>query len=356
MKKVKRVSFKANPTSEILEKFKPLYLLSTKNQEQSDQVCIFISRCEKNCYIQEKGNWNQLIIEDLLLTPIGKTYCFPIKNIYRYLDIPYQSPPYLTLTKNTKHKIFLKNLELSEEILQELALPNLEQLDRSMLPKTKLEAGEILRLETQMNEINAKLNELNDFLLICKEAKEAMKKLESDEKDPFTLEDIKDQIKLISRQIYSFRHLKSKKEVKRETILTNSTLSQSELYEQLLTLRTKEKEANRDIENLESAINALKNMAEMFIKNPKNFNFFGEDLLIEIDIKRKIQLISNKNSEVKAKLEKIKANIKILKEPKLSQDVSLVEMSQVKHVLFNLKAENKGSTKAQGTEFKSFTL
>lgn len=333
MKKAKRVTFHI-PANNELAPFKPLYLLSTANFDPAKRIWVFISSCEKNCYIHEKDNWQKLVIDDLLLGHTGKTYCFSVKQYYRYLDIPNpdQQQPYLTKAKNSKDKVMLKIIELSEEILQELALPNLEQLDTSAMVKTKQEAEKVLQLKTKIAVMVTKINNLKSSLLIFVEAKAAMEKVDNDKKNAFTVDDIDTQIKLIKRQIHYHGYIKLKNEVKIETLLTKGSHLESESFERsLLELRLQKKETSQIIQNLGLAIHALKRMAENL---SKNVDKPLEDLLINEYLNQEIQSLKKKKSENKSKLENIEEKIKISKQPKASQNPFLVT-SQARQFFFN---------------------
>lgn len=336
MKKVKRVTFKKNPKDEFLERFKPLYLLNTENTEQSDRICIFISQGEKNCYIQEKENWNQLNIEGLFFSSRSKTYCFSVGNIYRYLDISNHHPPYLTLAKNPRHKIFLKNLELSEEILQELALPHLEQLDTSAIVKTKKEAEKILQLKARNAEYRAQISQFKAILFVFREAREAMKKLVSDKGDLFTLEDIDVQIKLTKQQVHCNEYRIQKNEVEIDILFPEKRHLEPEgCKKNWLESRWKNKTINQDIQDLEWAMDKLKKMAESFI----TLNIPSEDPFIKERIDQQIQLFKERKLENELQLKNIQKNIRTLEKPKTGESRFLVT-SRAKQLFFNSEEKN----------------
>lgn len=83
------------------------------------------------------------------------------------------------------------------------------------------------------------------------------------------------------------------------------------------------------------------------IDSDKNDPFTRNDIESEIKlINRKIQkilwLLEKEKSENKSRLENIKEKIKIFKEPKFNQDISLVA-SHAKQLFFNGKAERDNS-------------
>lgn len=353
MKKAKHVTFQMPVNSE-LSPFKPLYLLSNVSLDPAKQIYIFISSSEKNCYIHEKGHWQKLVIDDLLLGHISKTYCFSF-NHYRYLYIAYQDnlETYLTSTKKSKAKTILKNIELSEEILHELAFPNLEQLDISAIVKTKKEAEKILQLKARIAEIITHRNNLHTSLLIFNEAKAAMKKLECDKKDPFTVDDIDTQIKLLNRQIHHYEYVKLKNEVKIERLLAQQSSLNSESFERsLLELRLQKKETNQVIQNQKLAINALEKMPAEFSKiliKP------SEDPVLMECIKQKIQLLREKVSENKLQLENVEKKVQELKEGQSGQNPFVVT-SQAKQLFFNTKSKATDVKKIVEERFKNLTF
>lgn len=351
MKKIKHVTFNETLQTKSLEPFKPLYLLSTENSDQSKQIRIFISSCEKNCYIQEKGNWQELIIDNLLLSPKSKTYCFPV-NVYRYLDIPYQAPPYLTLAKNSKHKILLKNLELSEEILQELALPNLEQLDTSAIAKTKWEAEKVFKLKTHIAEIRIRISHFETALLIFTESREAIEKLESDKEEPFTLTNIDEQIKWFKRQKNDYEYIMLKDQIKIQALLSKEVHLKPECYESsLLELRLQKKEISRAIQNTELAVAKLKKVAECF----RNLKIPLEDPLIKEHVNLQVQLLEKKKLTNELQLQTIEEKVKALEQEETSQSSFLVT-SLAKQRFFYSDEKKNNSVKASEAELKNFTL
>ncbi|MFZ0219913.1 MAG: hypothetical protein WAL30_06880 [Candidatus Aquirickettsiella sp.] len=352
MKKVKHVSFKENPNTETLKQVTPLYLLSTENPKSSIQVDIFISRCEKNCYIREKGSWQKLIIEDFLLSPKSKTYCFPVKNVYRYLDIPYQDQSYLTLAKNSKHKVVLKNIELSEEILQELAFPNLERLDTSAMAKTKLKAEKILQLKIQNAEIKNRINNLEKRVHVFTESRAAMEKIDSGNKEAFTLEDIDAQIKLFKRQKHYYEFLVLKNQIKIQALLIKETNLNSECYERdMLRLRLQNKEISRDIQNIILAVAKLKQVIACF----KNSNTALDDPLIKEHVNRQIQLLEKRKLNHEIERHSVEEKIKNLNGHEISHN-DFLGSSLAKQLFFNGNMEKNIPKKVAETELKNLNL
>ncbi|WP_342146729.1 hypothetical protein [Rickettsiella endosymbiont of Aleochara curtula] len=230
-------------------------------------------------------------------------------------------------------------------------LSNLEQLDDSEIVTANQNTEKILQLKTRIAQIVIKVDHLKASLLIFIAAKDTMKKLDGDKNDPFTKEDINAEIKLINRQIHHYGYVKLKNEVKIEMLSTQEIYLEPEAFERrLLELRLQERETGQVIQNLESAINALKRMLNEL---SKNFSKSWEDFLIKGYVNRQIQLLKKEESENKAKLENIEGKIKTLKEPKSIQDTFLAA-SQAKLLFFNGKAGKDNCTTQ--AELKHCTL
>lgn len=225
----------------------------------------------------------------------------------------------------------------SEQLAQ--SLPNFEQ-ESSKIAETTLVAEKILKLKTQIAKIVTELDDLKASLLIFVAARDAMKKIDTDNNDPFTKNDIEGEIKIINRKIHYCGYLKLSKEVKIEALSTKEIYLEPELFEnRLLELRVQEKETRPVIQNLELAINALNRVSEEFFKNPSKSSW--EDFQIKECINAEIQLLEKEKSENKSRLEDIKEKIKKLKTPKFNQDTFPV--SQTKQSFFNGKAESNNS-------------
>lgn len=222
----------------------------------------------------------------------------------------------------------------------EQSLPNLEQIDTAVLPKAKQNAEKVLQLKARISEIVTKVKKLQASLLIFIEAKAAMKKIDTLEKDFFTVNDVDTEIKLLKQQIQHFGFVELKIYVKIEILLTEESYLDPEVFERnLLKLRLQEKEICRDIRNQALAIDALNRVSEEFFKNPSKSSW--EDFQIKECIKAEIQLLEKEKSKNKSRLEDIKEKIKILKAPKFNQDTSPI--NQTKQSFFNGKAESNNS-------------
>ncbi|MGC1854116.1 MAG: hypothetical protein WA659_01895 [Candidatus Aquirickettsiella sp.] len=353
MKKVKHVTFKAHENTEQLVQFKPLYLLSTESLEPSKQVRIFISSCEKNCYIQEKGNWQEFIHNGFLFSPESKTYCFPVKNIYRYLDIPYQDQPYLTLAKNPKHKVLLKSIELSEEILREFALPNLEQLDSSGIAKTKLEAEKILQLKAYMSECRINIKDLETKVITLLELRSALEKLDRDREDPVTLADVDEQIKLFKRKIHTYEARIQKNQNKIQTILTKEKIFKSEWYERTMPeFKLQKKEISQEIQKIEFAVGKLHETFECF--KDLTISWVEPVPLSVEDIQQQIQLLEKEKLRYESQQQHIEKKIIALDEQEATIQETALTHDEAKQLFFSGKA--KESNSISEPELKNLSL
>lgn len=351
MKKVKRVTFQGDLKTENLERFKPLYLLSTASLEQSKQILIFISSDEKNCYIQEKGNWQELIIDDLLLSQKSKTYCFSVKNVYRYLNIPYQDQAYLTLAKNSKHKISLSNLELSEEIFQELGLPNLKQLDTSGIAKTKLEAEKILALEVLMAASRVNIKAIEAAVAFLLELKGSLEKLGRRREEPITLVNINAQVELFSQKITIYRSEIQNNQAKIQKLITKESYLKSECYkEKMPELIVQKKDLNRKIQKIEEVIDKLKKTAECF----KNLNTSLEGSVIgKKEIDQQLQLLEKEKLSNELQYLAVEEKIKDLEKEESRVDQNSLVTSQVKQLFFDSPGQTYPVADLE-TELKNF--
>lgn len=233
--------------------------------------------------------------------------------------------------------------------LEQLAqsLPNSEQ-DSSKNPETT----RVAEIKAQITNIVTEIEDLKASLLIYIEARDAMKKIDSDKNDPFTGNDIDGEIKLINRRIHFKGYLKFTKEIKIEVLSTKGIHLEPKFFERcLLKLRLQEKETRTVIQDLKLAIVTLKRVFDDFSKHLSKQPSL-EDFKIKEYMNQKIQLLEKNNLINKSQLENIEEEIKKLKEPKFNHDISLVA-SHAKQSFFNGKAERTNSTaelKAQDHE------
>ncbi|KAF5271545.1 hypothetical protein FQR65_LT05165 [Abscondita terminalis] len=236
----------------------------------------------------------------------------------------------------TKERCSLKIEQLAQ------SFPNLEQ-DNSKIPETAL----VAEIKAQIANIVTEIEDLQASLLIYIEAREAMKKIDSDKNDPFTENDMDGEIKLINRKIHFRAYLKFTKEVKIEALSTKGIHLEPEFFESLLKLRLQEKETRKVIQDLKLAIVTFKRVFDDFSKHLSK-----QPSLVDFKIKeymnQKIRLFEKNNLKSKSQLENIEEEIKRLKEPKFNQDISLVA-SQAKQSFFKGKPERGNST----TELKT---
>ncbi len=301
------ITFVAKSRAEMLERFQPLYLLASEDLESAKPIRIFMSSSKKSCYIQEKGVWQEIIINHSLLGSQKETYYFQTKNLYHYLEIDHDDAC-LALV-DSDHKIFFKKLGLSREILQELAPPNLEQLNMSAIAKTKLDADKILKLTRRITRMNTEIIRFDKVLSVLIDARFAMERLDNDKKQKFTIVDLEDQIKLYKRQKHYSEYVKLKTQIKIQALVTIDKQEALEDYQRnLYELNLQKKEITRSLQDQQLAIAKLKKVAECFA----NLNSSSSDVLVIEQINLQIKFMDKELQMNLLRLEKVQEKIKVL--------------------------------------------
>lgn len=322
------VKFAAKSRAEKFEEFQPLYLFVSQDPEPSKQIHIFINSSKRSCYIQEKTVWQELTINHSLLGSQKETYYFQAGNSYHYLEVGHDDA-YLSLA-DSERKIFLKNLSLSQEILHELAPPNLEQLNLSAIAKTKLDAEKILKLTRRMARMNTEIISFEKILPALIDARSAMERLDNDKQKEFIV-DLDDQIKWFKRQKHHSEYLKLIAQTKKQVILTINKQQDLKDYEKALReLNVQKKEVTRALQDQQLAVAKLKKVTECFIDLP---SYLIEALFIE-QVNQQIRLIEKNLQNNTSRLEKIEEKIKVLTNPESSENTEVANQP-IQSLFFN---------------------
>lgn len=323
------VKFIGKSKPEMLAKFQPLYLFASLDPQLPKPIRIFINSSKESCYIQENEIWQEIIINHSLLGLQKETYYFQAKNRYHYLEIVHDDA-YLALADSDR-KIFFKKLGLSKEILQELAPPNLEQLNTSAIASTKIDAEKILKLTRRIAQMNTEIIGFKKILAVLTDARSAMERLNNDKNEKFTLADLDDQIKLFKRQKHYSENVKLTAQIKIQALLTIDKQEALEDYQRNLhELNLQKKEINRSLQDQQRAIAKLKRVAKCFA----GLNSASSDVLVIEQIHSQIKLMDNNLQSNRSQLEKIEEEIKVLVKPEDYENAKVAN-KQIQSLFFN---------------------
>lgn len=164
---------------------KPLYLFDIEG-DTNNQLLFFITDSHDQCWIKKGADWKEVKIKNLLLERDGgsRTYYFE-HNAINSLEMPFRKQAYCTMID--KSKILLKKIPLSQEILHEMAIPNLDLLDLTTVPKTKEEVQQKIKLTEEREKIYEEIQKIESIISLLGRAKETMEKLNAPNQESIDL-------------------------------------------------------------------------------------------------------------------------------------------------------------------------